>query len=237
MLTSESNYLDIDLDYLERIVFKTCLEDEIYLNSIIDNLNYKFFKNKNFQQIIKIIQALFTMNLNEYTHENITFFKVSDKDLALIKNWVETPHVQRWWPDSWSDKAYRDISDIAKDIFVDNSMIVRVGDTPIGLSQVYSSLSSLETVLGFDECGIRFFIGDPAYLKQRIGRAVIKELVKEIFQRTQFERIICEPQADNWPAIITLKRAGFRDHGRVQRPNCNLVRLSLVRSLHRQQSK
>ena len=65
--------------------------------------------------------------------------------------------MQRWWPDSWSDKAYRDISDIAKDIFVDNSMIIRVGDTPIGLSQVYSSLSSLETVLGFDECGIRFF--------------------------------------------------------------------------------
>ena len=62
MLTSESNYLDIDLDYLERIVFKTCLEDEIYLNSIIDNLNYKFFKNKNFQQIIKIIQALYKKN-------------------------------------------------------------------------------------------------------------------------------------------------------------------------------
>ena len=62
MLTSESNYLDIDLDYLERIVFKNCLEDEIYLNSIIDNLNYKFFKNKDFQQIIKIIQALYKKN-------------------------------------------------------------------------------------------------------------------------------------------------------------------------------
>ena len=65
MLTSESNYLDIDLDYLERIVFKTCLEDEIYLNSIIDNLNYKFFKNKNFQQIIKIIQALYKKNIEK----------------------------------------------------------------------------------------------------------------------------------------------------------------------------
>ena len=43
MLTSESNYLDIDLDYLERIVFKTCLEDEIYLNSIIDFAPLDFF--------------------------------------------------------------------------------------------------------------------------------------------------------------------------------------------------
>ena len=43
MLTNESNYLDIDLEYLEKVVFKNCLEDEIYLNSVIDNLNYKFF--------------------------------------------------------------------------------------------------------------------------------------------------------------------------------------------------
>ena len=62
MLTSESNYLDIDLEYLEKIVFKNCLEDDIYLNSIIDNLNYKFFKNKDFQQIVKIIQALYQKN-------------------------------------------------------------------------------------------------------------------------------------------------------------------------------
>ena len=88
--------------------------------------------------------------------------------------------MHRWWPDSWSDKAYQDISDIDKDIFVDNSMIIRVGDTPIGLSQVYSSLSSFETVLSFDECGIRFFIGDPTYLKLKNGTAVINELVKEI---------------------------------------------------------
>ena len=186
---------------------------------------------------IKIIQVCFKMNLNECARENITFFKVSDKDLVPLKNWVETSHVRRWWSDSWSDKAYQDIRDITKDIFVDSSMIIRIRDIPIGLSQVYSSSSSFETALGFDECGIRFFIGNPAYLKQRIGRAVIIELAKEIFRRTQFERIICEPQADNWPVIITLKRAGFRDHGRVQRPNCNLVRLSLVRSLHRQQSK
>ena len=62
MLTNESNYLDIDLEYLEQVVFKNCLEDEVYLNSIIDNLNYKFFKNKDFQKIVKIIQALYRKN-------------------------------------------------------------------------------------------------------------------------------------------------------------------------------
>jgi len=79
MLTSESNYLDIDLDYLERIVFKNCLEDEIYLNSIIDNLNYKFFKNKDFQQIIKIIQALYKKNKRRPSRTELELYLNTDQ--------------------------------------------------------------------------------------------------------------------------------------------------------------
>ena len=74
MLTNESNYLDIDLEYLEKVVFKNCLEDEIYLNSIIDNLNYKFFKNKDFKQIIKIIQALYRQNNRRPTHTELELY-------------------------------------------------------------------------------------------------------------------------------------------------------------------
>jgi len=74
MLTNESNYLDIDLEYLEKVVFKNCLEDEIYLTSIIDNLNYKFFKNKDFKQIIKIIQALYRKNNRRPTHTELELY-------------------------------------------------------------------------------------------------------------------------------------------------------------------
>ena len=74
MLTNESNYLDIDLEYLEKVVFKNCLEDEMYLNSIIDNLNYKFFKNKDFQQIIKIIQALYRKNNRRPTSTELELY-------------------------------------------------------------------------------------------------------------------------------------------------------------------
>ena len=74
MLTNESNYLDIDLEHLEKVVFKNCLEDEVYLNSIIDNLNYKFFKNKDFQQIIKIIQALYKKNNRRPTNTELEIY-------------------------------------------------------------------------------------------------------------------------------------------------------------------
>tara|TARA_R110002051_G_scaffold323009_1_gene415293 strand:+ start:2147 stop:3493 length:1347 start_codon:yes stop_codon:yes gene_type:complete len=74
MLTNESNYLDIDLEYLEKVVFKNCLEDEMYLNSIIDNLNYKFFKNKDFQQIVKLIQALYKRNNRRPTNTELEIY-------------------------------------------------------------------------------------------------------------------------------------------------------------------
>ena len=74
MLTNESNYLDIDLEYLEKVVFKNCLEDEAYLNSVIDSLNYKFFKNKDFQQIIKIIQALYRKNNRRPTRTELQLY-------------------------------------------------------------------------------------------------------------------------------------------------------------------
>ena len=79
MLTSENNYLDIDLEYLEKIVFKNCLEDDIYLNSIIDNLNYKFFKNKEFQQIIKLIQALYKKNNKRPSRTELELYLNTDQ--------------------------------------------------------------------------------------------------------------------------------------------------------------
>jgi len=79
MLTSESNYLDVDLEFLEKIVFKQLLEDEIYLNSIIDSLNYKFFKNKDIKQIIKIIQALYKKNKQRPSKTELELYLNTDQ--------------------------------------------------------------------------------------------------------------------------------------------------------------
>ena len=66
--------IPIVVEYLEKVVFKNCLEDEMYLNSIIDNLNYKFFKNKDFQQIVKIIQALYRKNNRRPTYTELELY-------------------------------------------------------------------------------------------------------------------------------------------------------------------
>ena len=171
------------------------------------------------------------MKISGCKEGNITFAEMSNEYIELVKAWVAKPHVCRWWTDSWSEEIFQDTLYKKNESFIHGSMIICIDDVPIGLSQLYFSSSSPETSLSCDECGLRFFIGDAKYLKQKLGRVIISKLVKGIFRATKIERIVCEPQADNWPAIISLKRAKFRDHGRVRRANLSLVRLSLPRNL------
>ena len=171
------------------------------------------------------------MKISGSKERNITFAEMSNEYIELVKVWLAKPHVCRWWTDSWSKEIFQDTSYEKNESFIHGSTIICVDDVPIGLSQIYFSSFSSETSLSCDECGLRFFIGDSEYLKQKLGRVIISKLVEGIFRATKIERIVCEPQADNWPAIISLKRAKFRDHGRVRRANRSLVRLSLPRNL------
>ena len=171
------------------------------------------------------------MKISGCKEGNIAFAEMINGDIELVKAWLAKPHVGRWWTDSWSEEIFQDTAHGKNESFIHGSTIICIDDVPIGLSQMYFSSSSPETRLSCGECGLRFFIGDTEYLKQKLGRVIISKLVEGIFRATKIERIVCEPQADNWPAIISLKRAKFRDHGRVLRANFSLVRLSLPRNL------
>lgn len=76
---SNKEYLEINLELLEKIVLKHSLEDEIYLNTIIDNLSYKFFKQPDIQQIIKLIQALYKLNKRRPTRTELELYLKSDQ--------------------------------------------------------------------------------------------------------------------------------------------------------------
>ena len=171
------------------------------------------------------------MKISRCKEENITFTEMTNEYIELVEAWVVKPHIRRWWIDGWSEEAFQDTAYGKNESFIRGSMMICIDNVPIGISQMYFRTPSLETILSCGECGLRFFIGDTKYLKQKLGRVIIGKLVEGIFHAIKVERIVCEPQADNWPAIISLKRAKFRDHGRVRRANLSLVRLSLPRNL------
>ena len=164
--------------------------------------------------------------------------KILSKPIAiaereLFQKWVEQPHIRRWWLDEWSEKAYDDMKS-DQDLSMGNGTFLQIIEEDcIGVCQIYSNFKGENQYLSFGDCGIRFFIGETKFLNKKLGKLLISSFVGHLFEITQVQRVVCEPQADNWPAIITLKRAGFRDQGRVKRPGRNLVQLTLRGTLPR----
>ena len=81
------------------------------------------------------------------------------------------------------------------------------------------------------DSGLRYFIGEKEYLNRNLGSLAVKKAITVVFENKLTERIVSEPQADNWPAIISLQRAGFRNRGRIKRTGFNLVQLTFSRHL------
>lgn len=171
------------------------------------------------------------MNISECKEGKITFAEISNEYIGVIKACLAKPHVCRWCIASWSGETFQDTAYEKNGSFIHGSTIICIDDLLVGLSQMYFSTPSPETNLSCGECELRFSIGDTEYLKQKLGRVIIGKLVEGIFRATKIEWIVFELQADNWPAIISFKRAGFRNHGRVRRANLSLVCLSFPRDL------
>ena len=49
----------LDLDFFETVIVYKCLSDEIYLASIVDILELRYFKDKNNRDIFNIIKGIF----------------------------------------------------------------------------------------------------------------------------------------------------------------------------------
>ena len=79
MVTENKDYLDLDLNLLEKIIFKNCLDNEVYLSTIIDALHFKFFKDKDIQQIVKLIQALYKKNNSRPSKTELELYLNSDQ--------------------------------------------------------------------------------------------------------------------------------------------------------------
>ena len=69
----------IDLDFYETVVIYNCLLDAVYLASIIDHLDVKFFKNKDIKNIINIILTFFKTNGTVPTHTEIKAYLTTDE--------------------------------------------------------------------------------------------------------------------------------------------------------------
>jgi aminoglycoside 6'-N-acetyltransferase len=145
------------------------------------------------------------------------FRPMSADDLPMIRHWLETPEVMRWWgaPDEQYALVSGDLDHPDMDQF-----IVALDDRPFGYIQCYA-LSTWNQGFGSHPTGTRGidqFIGIPQMIGRGHGSSFIRRFVDGLLA-SGTPRVVTDPDPDNGRAIGAYARAGFHRERLVDTPD------------------
>ena len=144
------------------------------------------------------------------------FRPMSANDLSMIRRWLETPEVTRWWgaPDEQYALVSGDLDHPDMDQF-----IVALGDRPFGYIQCYA-LRTWNQGFGAhpdNTRGIDQFIGIPDMIGRGHGSGFIRQFVDGLLA-SGTPRVVTDPDPENGRAIGAYARAGFHRERLVDTP-------------------
>jgi aminoglycoside 6'-N-acetyltransferase len=145
------------------------------------------------------------------------FQPMTSGHLPMIRRWLETPEVVRWWGDPLEQYALvsGDLDHPDMDQF-----IVAMGDRPFGYIQCYS-LSTWNQGFGPQPeaaRGIDQFIGEPDMIGHGHGSDFIRQFADRLLAQG-VPRIVTDPDPDNARAVRAYARAGFERDRIVETPD------------------
>ena len=145
------------------------------------------------------------------------FHPMSAADLALIRRWLQTTEVVRWWgnPEQQYALVSGDLDHPDMDQF-----IVALGDQRFGYIQCYA-LSSWNQGFGSHPSGTRGidqFIGEPEMIGRGHGSGFIRQFVDSLLT-SGIPRVVTDPAPDNGRAVRAYAKAGFQSEGLVDTPD------------------
>lgn len=142
---------------------------------------------------------------------------MSAADLALMRRWLERPHVREWWGDPDVELGY--IRDMIEGRDTTHPFIFSIDAEPVGYIQYwyighhqsaawiadYPWLAELppETV------GVDLTIGDADWLGRGVGSSVLRAFVERLLAQGH-RTIIIDPDPANTRAVRAYEKAGFR---------------------------
>jgi aminoglycoside 6'-N-acetyltransferase len=135
------------------------------------------------------------------------FRPMTAADLPMIRRWLETPDVVRWWGDP--DEQYELVSGDLVHPDMDQ-FVVSLDSRPFAYMQCYA-LSTWNQGFGVQPPstrGIDQFIGDADMIGRGHGSNFIREFVDDRM-RQGIPRIVTDPDPVNLRAVRAYQKAGF----------------------------
>ncbi|UUX51438.1 acetyltransferase [Nisaea acidiphila] len=148
--------------------------------------------------------------------EEIVLRPAGIADEGAIRRWLVAPHVARW-----SHRVFSLAAEALEAALQDTEtalFVAEIDGRPIGCAHVYEAFGDPRWTSVSDVTRktrtIDFLIGETDMVNKKIGQRMLRALVAQVFRDPEIDRIVVCPHPDNWPAIIALKRVGFREKGR-----------------------
>jgi RimJ/RimL family protein N-acetyltransferase len=161
------------------------------------------------------------------------FRKLTADHLALLRSWLNKPHVAEYWQEPQDEAEFRDkyLNMLtARDV---RAYIVYVDDVPIGYIQDYQAclvgggwwLDAEPGTFGIDQ-----FIGEPAWVGKGFGTELIRQFIDRLFADPRVEEIIVDPDPNNSRAIHVYEMVGFKRLGLTRTPAGDALVLKIRRA-------
>jgi RimJ/RimL family protein N-acetyltransferase len=146
----------------------------------------------------------------------LRFRRIEAADLRLVHEWLQRPHVRRWWMDreTYEEVVEHYLPSIEGDEPTDHYLAF-LGEEPIGFVETYlvSDHPEYAALIGVGEgvAGVDLFIADESLTGRGIGTEILRRFVGDVvFASPSTTSCVAGPDARNVPSLRAFEKAGFR---------------------------
>ena len=139
-----------------------------------------------------------------------------ERDLPLMHEWLQRPHVRRWWNEreTYEEVVEHYLSALEGSKPTDLYIVVHE-DRPIGFIQTYRVADHQEyaDLVGAspDETGVDLFIADEELTGRGLGTEILRRFVSDVvFADPATRSCIADPERQNVASVRAFEKAGFQ---------------------------
>jgi RimJ/RimL family protein N-acetyltransferase len=137
-------------------------------------------------------------------------------DLRLMHEWLQRPHVRRWWRERETyEEVVESYSPAIKGRDPTDLYLVLLDGREIGFIETYlvADYPEYASLIGHGEgtAGVDLFIADCTLTGKGIGSETLRRFVSQIvFADEMTRRCVAGPEAANAASVRAFEKAGFR---------------------------
>ncbi len=157
--------------------------------------------------------------------ERICFEELGESDLELMKKWLNTGFVRRWYgKKKWSNQEVaEEYMPMITKKEPTNGFVIQLGQIPIGYIQTYLIRDYPDynkyVEAGTHVAGMDLFIGEKDFVHKGLGVHILVKFLEEVvFKNKLVECCIVGPEPKNLIAIKVYENAGFKYLKTIQIP-------------------